>query len=65
MLYKPKIMAPCYKCPDRWTDGTHRCHDSCQRYMAYKAEMEGVANNINPVNSQQPCEVIRGESQAD
>ena len=30
--------SPCYGCPDRAVG----CHDRCERYQAYRAEMERV-----------------------
>ena len=35
-------VSPCKDCKDRWinTDTLQRCHSSCEKYAAYKSELE-------------------------
>lgn len=36
------VLSPCKNCSDRWIDTNtlKRCHDSCEKYMAYKNQLE-------------------------
>ena len=29
------VNCPCYKCPDRWVEGTENCHMYCDAYKQY------------------------------
>lgn len=31
---------PCGGCPDRWVNEGGRCHDSCERFKAWRAKRE-------------------------
>ena len=40
------ISAPCKDCPDRHM----ACHSSCQKYISYREQMEGVSRNKSKLN---------------
>lgn len=32
----------CKGCPDRWIEGTKRCHETCEKYQAMVAERRAL-----------------------
>lgn len=37
---------PCKGCEDRFVKDGHRCHSTCERYIKWKGEVDGVANYL-------------------
>lgn len=45
-FFVPQPQSPCLDCKDRFFDGERTCHSSCEKYKAYKAELERVNEEI-------------------
>lgn len=35
-----KVECPCYGCEDRRVENDQSCHSTCERYAAYRAELD-------------------------
>lgn len=39
-------MKCCQGCTERWIEGTKRCHDTCERYLAEVEKLQARKNTI-------------------
>ena len=42
MVLRDTTSAPCRGCKDRWVSENGRCHTNCEKYKAFKEEIERI-----------------------
>ena len=50
-FFGPPLQSPCNGCKDRFFDGEHTCHGSCEKYKTYREKLDKVNEEIKAADA--------------
>lgn len=49
---------PCYKCEDRFVKDGHRCHETCEKYIEWRAKYDAEKQKIRDIKGYEKRQTI-------